>query len=169
MTGGLLLLVVGVVLVFAAVLAREAPLRAIGLGRVGRTPRIAVAGGGVLCVVAALILIAGDNSDRPAGPVRVTITTELGPEQISEETRVFIDGHYIGMLKIDESSPEARLTETVQAGRRDYKTESKVQLKGEDEPQVAINEGQVIIDGKTPLTIFYNEKAPHRTYLKPPE
>lgn len=161
MTAELLLLLLGAVLILVGMLAGRIPLRAIG-----RTLRIVAAAGGVLCVVAGLILIGSDGSSVPAGAVRVVITDELGPDQVREEVRVFLDGRDVGVIKVNEQSPRARLAVTVpKAGRHDYKTQSKIQIKGEA-LKMANNRGEVIIDGKSPLKIFYDAQG--RTYLKPP-
>lgn len=164
MTRELFLLLLGALLILVAVLAGRVVSAAISL-RALRTLRIAVAGTGVLCAIAALILIGSDASSVPAGPVRVLITDELGSDQVSEEIRVFLGGRYLGVIKVDEQSPKASLTVTVpEAGRRDYRTRSRIQIKGQ-EPTVASNEGEVIIDGESPLEFRHDPQG--RTYLKP--
>jgi hypothetical protein len=165
MTGELLLLLPGAVLILASAVAGRIKVRAIALAQVGRTLRIAAAGVGVMCVVAALILIGSDSSSARAGPLGVTITDELGPDQVSEQLRVFLDGEDVGVVRVDEQSPKARLTVTVaKVGRHDYRTETTSQIEGQA-PKKASNTGDVVIDGESHLEVRSDEEG--RTYLKP--
>jgi hypothetical protein len=166
MTGELVLLLLGAVLILAGALAGRAQVRALRLAQVGRMPRIAAVGTGLLCVVAALILIGSDDYAAPAGPVKVTVSNELGPDQVSEEIRVFLDGRDVGVVRVDEQSPKASLTVTVaKTGRHDYRTESTSQLKGQKPVKVSHSDN-VLIDGKSRLIVYYDDEG--RTYLGPP-
>jgi hypothetical protein len=166
MTGELLLLLLGAVLILAGVLGGSVPVRVAGLGHMGRTPRFAAAGAGLLCVVAALILIEGDDYVAPAGPITFTIANELGPNQVFEEIRVFLKGRDVGVVRVDERSPTASLTVTVpKAGRYAYRTESKSQVKGQ-KPSTDTHDDNVFIDGKSQLVVYYDQEG--HTYLGPP-
>jgi hypothetical protein len=94
-----MLLLVGAVLILVA--ARAGGSRAIGIAPPGAALRLGAATAGLLCVVAAVILMSGDGSRETPGPADVAITNELGPQQLSEEIRVFIDGRHVGVLKVD--------------------------------------------------------------------
>jgi hypothetical protein len=166
MTAELLLFLVGAALIFVAVFAGRREARAIGLARVGRTLRGAVAGVGVLCVVAALILTGSDDSVAPAGPVRVAIVDELGSGQVSERIRVFLDGRDLGVVKVDRQTPKARLIATVPAaGRYDYVLQAVRQLQGHQPTKIS-NKGDVVIDGESSrLDMFSDSEG--KSFLVP--
>jgi hypothetical protein len=124
---------------------------------------MAVAGVGLLCVVAALILMGSDDHGTSPGPLKVTIADELGPGQVSEEITVFLDGRHVGVIKIDQQSPKAQLPLTVaKAGRYDYRLEAKRQLKGK-QPVAVSSKGDVVIDGRGHLGIYADPTG--KTYL----
>lgn len=157
----LLLLLVGALLISLAALAGGARMRA----RVGRTLRAATAAAGLLCAGAALILMVSDGRDLDAGPVTVVISNELGANQVSEEIRVSLDGREVGVLKVDEQSPRARLTVSVEmAGRYEYTVKSKRRVKGR-EPTDVSSDGNVAIGEGGRLTVFSNSKGD--TFLLP--
>jgi hypothetical protein len=163
MTGELLLLLIGTGLILAGALAGGSRAGAIGLARVGAVPRIAVGGAGLLCVVAAVIVMTSDDSGAPRGPLRVALSDELGPAQVSEQIRVFIDGQDKGVIRIDEQSPKARLTLTVpKPGRYDYRLETTRQLKGKKPVHVS-SKGDVAIDGSSHLAVYSDDTG--QTYL----
>lgn len=158
MSGEWLFLVVGVALVLAGALT--------GRARIGGTARIAIAGVGVLCVVAASILLGSEGRRASGDPVKVTITNELGPDQVKEEIRVFLDGREVGILEVDEQSPRARVTATVaKPGRYDYRLLARSQVTGKEPTEVS-HEDDVFIDNEGRLDIYYDDEG--RTYLAPP-
>jgi len=158
MAGEWLFLLVGVALALTGALA--------GRLRMGQPPRIAIAGVGMLCVVAASILLASEDPRASVGPVRVTIVNELGPDQVREKISVFLDGRNIGVLEVDERSPRARVTATVaKTGRYDYRLVARSQVTGRAPTEVS-HEDDVFIDADGRLDIYYDDEG--RTYLGPP-
>jgi hypothetical protein len=158
MTADLLLLLLGTVLILAGVLAGTVPGgNATRRTWRGRTPRIVASSAGVLCVAAGLIVLSSD--DYSAGAVRVTITGELAPEEVSEEIRVFLDGREVGVVKVDERSPKRRVTVTVaKTGRHAYRLESKRQVKGQKPSRVTRND-YVSIGIDSVLGIYYGPEG----------
>jgi len=125
--------------------------------------RLVIGATGLLCVIAATILLSSaDVADR-AGLVAVAIDNELGSGQVSEEVRVFLDGRYVGVLTVNQKSPTARLTATVTgAGRHGYRLLTRRVVKGRG-VKVIRSHGDVVIDGRRDLFIVADEKG--RTYL----
>jgi hypothetical protein len=153
MTGALLLLVVGIALLAAAVIELPPGGRALGLARLRRWPRITAAAAGALCVSSATILLLSDDTSVPSGAATEVIVDELGPDQVREEVRIFIDGKDVGVLRIDEHSPKARLAVTVaHAGMKDYRTQLIKQLRGK-QPIRRTYSSEVVIDGRGSLGV----------------
>lgn len=125
--------------------------------------RLGAATAGLLCVVAAVILMSSDGSRETPGTVNVAITNELGPQQLSEEISVFIDGRHVGVLKVDTRSPKARMVVAVsKVGRHAYTLVARRRAQGRSMVEVS-SKGDVVIDGDSPLT-FYSDPT-GRTYL----
>jgi len=157
-SGEWLFLLVGVALVLAGAV--------IGRAGIGRTVRVALAGVGVLCVVAAGILLGSEDPPASVGPVKVTIANQLGPDQISEQIRVFLDGRHVGVLTVNKQSPRARLTATVaKTGRYEYRLVAHSQVTGK-RPTVVSHEDDVFIDAEGRVEVYYDDEG--RTYLGPP-
>jgi hypothetical protein len=166
MTDGSVLLVLGAALMLVAALAGRPRARAIGLARAGRAARGALAATAVLCVVAAVILRGSDERDVPAGPITVEITDDLIPGQLSERIRVFLDGHDVGVVAVDERAPKARLSVTVpKAGRFAYTLQSTRQVNGRQPTRVDTT-GDVVIDGHSSrLDVLSDDEG--NTFLYP--
>lgn len=166
MTAESVLLLLGAALMFVALLAGRARARAIGPARAGPALRGALAAAGVLCVVAALILLSTDDGHVPAGAVSVEITDELSSHQVSERIKVFLDGRDVGVVEVDEHAPKARLSVTVpKAGRYAYRLEAQRQVNGR-KPTKVQSDGNVVIDGHSSrLDVFSNPKG--ETFLFP--
>jgi hypothetical protein len=156
MTGELLLLLVGVTLVLAALVAIAARGRSTGFARLHGWPLTATLAAGALCVSAGSIVLL---SRDPTGVISEPITDTLSSDEFSEHVRVIIDGREIGVVRIDERSPHARLTVTVaKEGRYAYRTESIVHFKGK-RPLTNHFEGKVFIDGKGTLQVSVDDVA----------
>jgi hypothetical protein len=146
MTAGLTFLLVGGLLVAAG---------AIAFGRAGRTAGLAIAGTGLMCGVAGLILLGGEGTGAKAGPVRATIRAELEPDEVSEEIRVFLDGRDAGVVRVDARAPVSDLAVSVdRVGRHAYRLESVRQKKGK-RPEQARRTDKVAIADRSRLGIFY--------------
>ena len=166
MTGEAFFLPIGAALILAALLARTWLLRVIGLTPARTTFRLTVGVVGVLCVLTGLILIGSDRAATREGRVKVTIVQDLNPRMVREEIRVFLDGRPVGVVKVDERSPVARLIVIVpKVDRYDYRLESARQRKGEA-PSRAVFGSRVRIDGNEPLLIYYSERD--ELFLTPP-
>lgn len=121
--------------------------------RVGSTTRLAIAGVGLMCVVAAVILLASGEPEK--GPVTATIMCELHRDLVSDEIIVFLNGRSVGVIKVDQRSPKAQLKVTVaKAGRHDYRLQSTRRVKGGELKRVS-HTSDLVIDGKHPLLIYY--------------
>jgi hypothetical protein len=119
----------------------------------GSATRLGIAGIGLMCVVAAVILLASGGSAK--GPISATIMCELDPALVSDEITVFLDGRSVGIIRVDEHSPRAKLRVTVsKAGRHDYRLRSTRRVKGGELRRVT-HTSDVVIDGKHPLLIYY--------------
>lgn len=166
MTGELLLLLVGAGLILTGVLAGRPRGRGIRLAQVGRTPRVALAGAGLACLVAALMLMGSDGSGAQTRPITVAITDELGADQIREEIRVFLDGRDIGVVTVDKQAPTARLEVTfAKRGQHHYRLDAKRQMNGK-KPVQASNNGDLVINSESRrLDVLSDDQG--RTYLAP--
>jgi len=154
------LLVVGAALVLGGALAAARRLRFAGVARPGRTVGLAVAGTGLLCLVAGLILLGGEGTGAKARAFPATITAELDEGvEVSEEIRVFLDGRDVGIVRVDERRPVSKLALTVdRTGRHEYRLESIRQRKGHP-PERARRADRVDIDRDGRLGIFYGPEG----------
>ncbi len=161
MTGALLLGAVGVALVVLALVQLPVGGRGPGFARLERWPRITAAAAGALSVSAAAVLLLGDDTSVPPGPVSQTIVDELGPGQVREEVRLFIDGKEVGVLRIDERTPVARLViKVARAGTHAYRTELVQQLEGKATLRRTYS-SEVVIDGEHTLEIATASDGAH--------
>lgn len=159
------LLIVGVLLLAGAALAGSR-VHAIGVDRIGATARLTIAGIGVMCVVAAVILLASGSPKK--GSVSATVMCILDASLASDEITVFLDGRSVGVLRVNERSPEAQLPVSVaKAGRHEYRLQSKRRPKGAG-PAHATHAGNLVIDGELPLIIYYSTDRSREPFLSQP-
>jgi hypothetical protein len=159
MSGEWVLLVGGAVLLVAALFAAAYRARASDPGRTAGIAGVTAASGGALCVIAALILIAGGGSTARSGSVRVSIGDELSEGQVSEEIRIVLDDRDVGVLHVDRRSPKAQVTVTLaRKGRFRYRLDSTRVLKGKP-PERRTSSGQVVIESSRPLMLYVDERG----------
>jgi hypothetical protein len=126
--------------------------------------RVSLGSIGALSVVAAIILVAGGGVGTRSGAVRVSIGDELGPDQVSEEIRVFLDGRDVGVLRVDRRTPKAQLTAKLsRAGRHRYRLDYTRVRKGKA-PARGTSESEVVIEHSRPLLLYADDEG--NTYLK---
>jgi hypothetical protein len=131
----------GIVMLFIAIVGGGFELRELKVPKVGRIARLV---SGITGVIFLLVGIGATTlaDPRPAEatpttsvestgqttstPIDFTVRDELGPDQITEQITVHIDGRMVGTLTVDAVHPDATVTVTVpKPGQYDYSLDSR--------------------------------------------
>jgi hypothetical protein len=163
MNVALLVLVLGCVLLGFAVLVVRA--RSIRFARPDTWRRIATAATGALCVSASSIVLLSDEPSTATGAVTEVLTDTISEGEISEDVRVFVDGRDVGVLRITQRSPRARVIVKVdKAGRHAYRTQARIHFEGE-RPKRTSYASEVFVDGEGTLEVVVDDAS--RAFVQP--
>lgn len=144
------LLLLGGLLSLIAIIGGGFEIRELKIPKVDRLPRTFAGISGILLILAGIAVSeAGKQEFQPSVDsemITFSIKTQLAENEVSEQSRILIDGRPVGDLTVNEHFPEAMLTVTVPArGRYSYTVSSTLVFNHEGKLAEFAGAGQGLI------------------------
>lgn len=166
MSPELLLFAVGGLLLITGLVGGGFEMRELKIPRVGRFARVLAAGAGGACIMLGIGLATVEPEAVGKSPATFRIRDELGPNQLSEQVTVVVDGRRVGDLTVNENYPTSELEVTVEEpGRHDYTVSVSSLELAEDGTVVerdGTGQGSIVVEEGAAFQIAYSESGDER-------
>lgn len=159
----------GALLLLTGIIGGGFELKEIKIPRVGRVARVLSTTAGVILILMGIGMVAQPSLENQLQPpvssaeiqpaaATFRIFDELGPNQLSEQVTILLDGKRIGNLTVSSEFPYSEITATVpEAGRYSYSIEATAYFFDAATEDIflytGVGQGMIQVDDKSSFTL----------------